>query len=46
MTISFSQIIIVFIVIFLFFGNLSAFLKDISETIKVFKKSLNDKSKD
>lgn len=45
MTISFGQILIIMLVIFLFFGNLSAFLKDLAEIIKVFQKNFKDKSK-
>jgi TatA/E family protein of Tat protein translocase len=46
MTISFGQILVILLVIFLFFGNLSAFVKDLAESIKTFQKSLKDKSKD
>jgi TatA/E family protein of Tat protein translocase len=45
MTIGFGQIIIILLVIFLFFGNLSALLKDLSETVKIFQKTFKDKSK-
>lgn len=45
MTISFGQILILLLVIFLLFGNLSAFLKDLVESIKLLQKNFKDKSK-
>lgn len=45
MTIGIGQIFIILLVIFLLFGNLSAILKDFSETIKMFQKFFKDKSK-
>jgi TatA/E family protein of Tat protein translocase len=46
MTIGFGQILVILLVIFLLFGNLSAILKDLAESIKIFKKIFKDKSKD
>lgn len=45
MSIGFGQILILLLVIFLLFGNLSAFLKDLTESIKLLQKNYKDKSK-
>ena len=45
MTIGFGQIVVILLVIFLLFGNLSTILKDLAESIKIFQKFLKDKSK-
>jgi len=45
MTIGFFQLIIILIVIFLFFGNLSVILNDLTKAIKMLKAFFNDKSK-
>lgn len=45
MTIGIGQILIILLVIFLLFGNLSSILKDLLETIKIFQKIFKDKSK-
>lgn len=46
MTIGFGQILVILLVIFLLFGNLSVILKDLAESIKIFQKFFKDKSKD
>lgn len=45
MNIGIGQIIIIVLGILLLFGNFSTVLKDLAQGIKVFKETLQDKSK-
>jgi Sec-independent protein translocase protein TatA len=45
MNIGIGQILIILLGILLFFGNLSTILKDLAQGLKIFKETLQDKSK-
>jgi Sec-independent protein translocase protein TatA len=46
MNIGFGQIIIILLGVVLLFGNLTTILKDLAQGIKVFKETLQNKSKE